>query len=406
MSHDEDLSEYGIQRSPTAPLPDHPKLRDLALAMESAGLSGEILDSDWKIAYISTEEARIVGIPPQEVERFYGKSLVTRNVEHADVWGVTPESSRDWWRLNVPIMRRYLSPGEAGFEQVFGPVAERAARVEPVADPPLAWSSTYEFPPELGFRRNVLGNVTFLDVCICDEAGVFLGVLRLSRSALPESLMSRLGRGDRGHFERMDNVRDPARRPASILFADLGASSALSRRLSSRGYFALIGGLTDLIDSTVIAHGGIVGKHAGDGASALFLCVDFDDSESAAARAAIEAGRVIHDGAKALAPDELDVQVNVGLHWGGTLIVGQVATSGRLEVTALGDPMNEAARIEAAASSGAILASKELVERLEPDDAEAAGVHPDGIDYVPLGELEGASQKAIRDAGAIPVARI
>ena len=61
-----------------------------------------------------------------------------------------------------------------------------------------------------------------------------------------------------------------------ILLANLEASGALSRRLSSRGYFALIGRLTDLIDSAVIARSGIVGKHAGDGGSALFLVLDFD----------------------------------------------------------------------------------------------------------------------------------
>ena len=78
----------------------------------------------------------------------------------------------------------------------------------------------------------------------------------------------------------------------------------------------------------------------------------------------------------------------------------------RLEVTALGDQMNEGARIEAAARDGAILASKDLIERLEADDVQATGVDPDEIAYTPLGELEGASEKAIRDAGAIPVAAI
>jgi hypothetical protein len=53
-----------------------------------------------------------------------------------------------------------------------------------------------------------------------------------------------------------------------------------------------------------------------------------------------------------------------------------------------------------------ILASKELIERLEPDDASATGIDPDGIDYVQLGELEGVSEKAVRDAGTIPVAEI
>jgi len=100
------------------------------------------------------------------------------------------------------------------------------------------------------------------------------------------------------------------------------------------------------------------------------------------------------------------VKLNIGVHWGATLMVGQVATSGRLEVTALGDQMNEGARIEAAAKDGAILASKDLIERLDASDAQATGLDPDAIAYTPLGELDGASEKAIRDAGAIPVTPI
>ena len=87
------------------------------------------------------------------------------------------------------------------------------------------------------------------------------------------------------------------------------------------------------------------------------------------------------------------MRLNVGLHWGSTLMVGQVATSGRLEVNALGDQMNEGARIEAAAKDGAILASKDLIERLDAEDARAAGVDPDAIAYTPLGELDDATER-------------
>ena len=179
----------------------------------------------------------------------------------------------------------------------------------------------------------------------------------------------------------------------------------LSRHLSSRGYFELIRDLTDLIDTSVIAHDGITGKHAGDGGSALFLAADFD-SESGAARAAIETARAIRDGSEQLGPEDVEVKVNIGVHWGATLMVGQVATSGRLEVTALGDQMNEGARIEAAATGGAILASKDLIERLDAADAKATGIDPDAIAYTTLSELDGASDKAIRDAGTIAVTPI
>ena len=98
--------------------------------------------------------------------------------------------------------------------------------------------------------------------------------------------------------------------------------------------------------------------------------------------------------------------MNIGLHWGATLMVGQVATSGRLEVTALGDQMNEGARIEAAATGGAILASKDLVERLDANDEQATGIEPGAIAYTTISELVGASDKAIRDAGTIAVTPI
>ncbi len=86
-------------------------------------------------------------------------------------------------------------------------------------------------------------------------------------------------------------------------------------------------------------------------------------------------------------------------------MVGQVSAAGRLEVTALGDEMNEAARIESVASAGVILGSKPLIERLDDEDAAALGIDPDGLAYRPLSEL-GASEKALRDAGAIAVAEL
>ena len=149
----------------------------------------------------------------------------------------------------------------------------------------------------------MLGDQNQVQVRLNDDAGRFIGVLYIYRGTVPESLLHRLGRGDPRLFDRMARVSEPGRRPAGILFADLEASGPLSRRLSSRGYFDLIRDVTDLIDSSVVARDGIVGKHAGDGGSALFLAADYDGSESAAARAAIEAARAIRDGAGHLGPD-------------------------------------------------------------------------------------------------------
>jgi class 3 adenylate cyclase len=332
--------------------------------------------------------------------------MIRRHHEDPETWGVTDESGVTWWRQIVPIMRRYVRPEDADYEAVFGPLVDAATRVTPVTVAPRAWQQSYEFRPENPFGRSLRSEMRFLEWRVNDDSGTFIGSVRLVRATLPDSLLSRLGRGDPRLFERMNRVSEPDRRAAAILFADLEASGALSRRLSSRGYFGVISGLTDLIDESVIARDGIVGKHAGDGGSALFLVADFGGSESAAARAAIDAARAIREGAARLGPDEIPVRLNIGLHWGATLMIGQVATGGRLEVTALGDQMNEAARIEAAATGGAIVASKDVIERLDVADAHAAGLDPDALVYTPLGELDGASDKAIRDAGTIPVTSI
>jgi class 3 adenylate cyclase len=98
--------------------------------------------------------------------------------------------------------------------------------------------------------------------------------------------------------------------------------------------------------------------------------------------------------------------IRFGLHWGATLYVGLISTSGRSEVTALGDEVNQGARIEACATGGRALASKELLERLDPDDAAALGLDPDRITYTLLGDLLIATEKARRDAPAIAVCEV
>jgi hypothetical protein len=47
-----------------------------------------------------------------------------------------------------------------------------------------------------------------------------------------------------------------------------------------------------------------------------------------------------------------------------------------------------------------------LIERLDPDDDAAVGIEPSRMAYRALGDLDGADEKTIRDAGPVAVARI
>ena len=86
--------------------------------------------------------------------------------------------------------------------------------------------------------------------------------------------------------------------------------------------------------------------------------------------------------------------------------VGQIATSGRTEVTALGDQGNETARIEACASGGRTLASKDLIERLDRGVAAALDVDPDQCHLHRARRPEHRDRKARRDAPAIAVCEV
>jgi class 3 adenylate cyclase len=215
--------------------------------------------------------------------------------------------------------------------------------------------------------------------------------------------------GDARHYRRMLQVAKAGRRPAAILFADLEGSSPLSRRLSTASYFALGRRLVRASDAAVIEAGGIPGRHVGDGTVAFFL-TETCGSESAAARACITAARSLRGALDGVAQrsglEPQDVGLRFGLHWGSTLYVGSITTGGRSEVTALGDEVNEAARIEACATGGLMLASKDLMERLEPGDAAALDLDPDRATYTALGDLDSATEKARRDAPAIAVCEV
>ena len=255
-----------------------------------------------------------------------------------------------------------------------------------------------------------LMDIQVMTLRLHDDEGRGAGIALTYKPAAGMTVLATIaGSGDLRHFERMQQVARPARRPAAVLFADLEASSAIARRLSTASYFSLGRRLARAADQCVIDAGGLVGRHVGDGVVAFFL-TETAASESSAAQACIVAARAIREAVvdvaarSDLAVD--DLVMRFGLHWGATLYVGQITTSGRAEVTALGDEVNEGARIEACATGGRALASKELLERLDREDAAALDLDPDRITYTPLADLPTATDKARRDAPAIAVCEV
>jgi class 3 adenylate cyclase len=380
-------------------------LDHLAAELEDTGWASAVVDSEWCVRWVSSQlRAFMAGASDAEL----GVGHHFCDALGASRWNasITEETRVRWLREAVPYVA-YDTPG--GMERVRDLVSPEELHLidglEAEPPPPL-WGWTLEF------LQDDLPPASARCLAIRHElGGEHAGTTLLYGADLPATLLALLARGNADMFRRMARLTEPARRSAAILFVDVCSSGTLSRRLPTARYFSLIQAVMTAVDEVLGRHHGIVGKHVGDGATGFFLSDDLG-SDSSTARAAIEAGREVargaHEAARRLAdegfpvePEEVDVRV--GLHWGWSLYMGQVVRGSRLEVSALGDEVNECARIEQAAPEGAVLASKALVERLRPDDAAALGLHRDSIRYRAVGELPGADDKARRDAAGIAV---
>jgi class 3 adenylate cyclase len=394
--------------STSYPLPEDPALADAASAIRDTGHWGWVVDERWRMMWAS-----------DEVRLSFGALVELASFEvGAHLFG--PESIRtsEGWRMgsNSVELNRLFFRGVGGLILTDTPGGRDELRQ--LVDPALRDIVDELTPTEgtmLPFTTKGFGIVGASDVPVIafrirDANGRLAGTALISKPAAGMAMLSAMTfTADLGHVARMGLVAQPDRRPAAILFADLEASSPLARRLSTANYFALGRRLVRASDQCVVDAGGLVGRHVGDGVGAFFLA-ETAGSESAAAYSCIAAARALRESvAKVAARTDLqpeDVVLRFGLHWGANLYVGNISTSGRSEVNALGDQVNEAARIEACASGGLALASKDLVERLDPDAAAALGLDPNHITYTPLGDLATATEKARRDAPAIAVCEI
>jgi class 3 adenylate cyclase len=310
---------------------------------------------------------------------------------------VSIEAQKQWVQLNVPQMLTD-DPGqkERLAALTLPELRDTVLECEPAEVPIWTWlTETTGVEPSVRQVRNFGLRVRTRD-------GEPFATIYIYGANLPATLLALVAQGDRGMFERMARLTEPGRREAAVLFADIQASGELSRHLSSAAYFRLVHELFTKLDAIVIDAYGIVGKHAGDGLSAFFLSEDCSSREGAPGAAVDCAIKLVQ-----VASETGDgVTLNVGVHWGGALYMGQVVTGGRLEVTALGDEVNECARIQESARDGAVLASKPLIERLDPEHARRIGIDPDTASYSTVAELPGATEKAARDAGTIPVTEV
>jgi class 3 adenylate cyclase len=379
---------------------EDPRLRAIADDLEATGWAAELCDADWRVVWASSQSRTLIG-QYTDADPGIGKHLLENRQMPGWVRLVTPEAQEQWLATNVPQM---LGDDSGAADRLPAGLRHTLHDTRPAEFP--VWTELIQTTGAVA----AIDKIRYFGVRVRASDGKPLATVYIYGVDLPATLLALVSQGDRGMFERMARLAEPGRREAAIVFADIQSSGELSRHLSSAAYFRLVQALFTGLDRVVYQARGIVGKHAGDGLSAFFLSDDCGSRE-AAAGTALDAARKLAATALAVA-DQSDfepahgLRLNVGVHWGGALYMGQVVTGGRLEVTALGDEVNECARIQESARDGTVLASKALVERLDPEHARRIGIDPDTVDYCTVGELPNATEKAVRDAGSISVTTV
>jgi class 3 adenylate cyclase len=388
----------------SVPLPQHPLLRAFAERLEARRFVAEVWDARYRLSYLTRDYLRSAGATGEAAATLLGEPVYgERALAERQHWpGFATTDS--WHASLIRLLPAVAHDVPGGIDELKAELApELSAGLDGLV--PRRGDSLTLDEGEIKFGRRTTPFWS-IGTRLYDAAGAFAGVVVIVIPAVSGSTLSLLATGDHRSLERLLDIVRPARRGAAVLFADLERSSELARQLSAAEYCRLVRRLMTRMDDEIVKRAGIAGKHAGDGISALFIA-EQHETESQAARACIEAARAISANARAVAQrsdlTSNDVSIRFGLHWGATLYVGSLLTSGRADATALGDEMNEAARIEGCASGGRTLASKALVERLTPEDLDELQLDSSRLRFTQLDDLQSATDKARRDAPALAV---
>ncbi|MFY9579799.1 MAG: adenylate/guanylate cyclase domain-containing protein, partial [Gaiellaceae bacterium] len=164
------------------------------------------------------------------------------------------------------------------------------------------------------------------------------------------------------------------RRIVTVLFADLVGFTSLSERLDAEDVSLIQDSYFDAVRETIERHGGVLEKFVGDAAMAVFGTPRVrDDDAERAVRAGLALVAAVSRLGASLGLEEGALQLRVGVN-SGEAVHGE-ATADRGPVT--GDTVNVAARLQAAASPGSVVAGE--VTALAVADA---------IELERIGELE------------------
>ncbi len=165
-------------------------------------------------------------------------------------------------------------------------------------------------------------------------------------------------------FKQLLEHRAGAEIECSMLFADVRGSTPMAESMTATEFRALMDRFFATASDVLVDHDAVVDKFVGDEVIGLFIPALTGELH---ASRAIDAGRSLLAATGSGTPNAwvpVGAGVNTGVAW-----VGAVGEGMQIEFTALGDPVNVAARLASVAGAGELLVTAAAAESAHLADA-------------------------------------
>jgi len=194
------------------------------------------------------------------------------------------------------------------------------------------------------------------------------GDVRLRRLVLDEIDLAMSSQLDRSAAKRVGEVRD-----VTVFFSDVAGFTAIAETLTPYDVMYLLNRYFVQAGEIIERNGGYIDKFVGDGVMALFGVDSQADAPIRAVNAALQTLAAI-DRMKPFvkAMYGVDFDIRIGLHH-GEAVLGSIGSLGHERLTAIGDVVNTASRIENAnKEAGTRFLISDALYRLVEHQVEAA----------------------------------
>src|SRR5713101_8414800 len=147
------------------------------------------------------------------------------------------------------------------------------------------------------------------------------------------------------------------RRQLTVMFCDLVGSTALSAQLDPEELREVVRAYQETCATVIRRYDGHIAQHLGDGVLVYFgYPAAHEDDAQRAARAGLGIAGAIRESPLLNRQLQHPVQVRIGIHT-GLVVVGEIGSSDKREILALGETPNLAARLQGLATPDTVVIS-------------------------------------------------